>query len=277
MQFLSSTAEKYIGLIDLRPSTQFIEQHIKGSCSLPWERLPESMHELPANHCVISLLGEKSQVESAQSFLISKGYRIKETFVVDDEYWLKMTEIENVESGCHSVALWQANPLLTEVIALIENEVVHRTAIDLACGAGRDSVYLAQRGWQVTAIDYKLDALERCQQLAKRSQTSLTTLHRDLENSEQPLANLRADLVLIMRYLHRPLLSAINDLIKVGGAIVYSTFMVGSEKFGSPKNPNYLLKAGELAKEFSSYKILIDETRHLPDGRPVALFVAIKV
>ncbi len=29
-----------------------------------------------------------------------------------------------------------------------------------------------------------------------------------------------------------------NDLIKVGGAIVYSTFMVGSEQYGSPKNPN---------------------------------------
>jgi tellurite methyltransferase len=277
MPFLSSTADKDKGLIDLRTSNQFILQHIKGSCSLPWERLPESMHELPANHQAISLLGEKFQVESAKAFLISKGYRIKESFIIDGEYWQKISEQQTVESGCHSVALWQANPLLTEVIALLENEVTGRTAIDLACGAGRDSVYLAQRGWKVTAIDYKADTLERCQQLAKRSQTSLTTLNRDLENSTQPLVDLNADLVLIMRYLHRPLFSAIDDLIKLGGAIVYSTFMVGSEKYGSPKNPNYLLKPGELAKEFSSYKILIDEARSLPDGRPVALFVAIKV
>lgn len=277
MPFLSSAAEKDKGLIDLRSSEQFIAQHIKGSCSLPWERLPKSMHELPANHKAISLLGEKSQVESAKAFLTRKGYRINESFITDDDYWQKMSEQQRLESGCHSVALWQANPLLTEVITRVEEEVVGRTAIDLACGAGRDSVYLAKRGWQVTAIDYKADTLERCQQLAKRSQTSLSTLHHDLENSEQPLANLSVDLVLIMRYLHRPLFTLINDLIKVGGAIVYSTFMVGSEKFGSPKNPNYLLKVGELAKEFSSYKILIDETRNLPDGRPVALFVAIKV
>jgi tellurite methyltransferase len=277
MPFLSSTANKDQRLIDLRSSKQFILQHIKGSCSLPWERLPESMHELPANHKAISLLGEKSQVEDASTFLTSKGYSISESFVIDVDYWLKMSEQQIVESGSHSVALWQANPLLTEVIALIENEVAGRTAIDLACGAGRDSVYLAQRGWQVTAIDYKEDTLERCQQLAKRSQTSLRTLNQDLENSAQPLTNLSADLVLIMRYLHRPLFPAINDLIKVGGAIVYSTFMVGSEKYGSPKNPNYLLKVGELAEAFSSYKILIDDIRNLPDGRPVALFVAIKV
>jgi tellurite methyltransferase len=276
MPFLSSTPEKDKSLIDLRSSEQFITLHIKGSCSLPWERLPESMHELPASHKAISLLGDKSQVDSAKAFLTNKGYRIKESFIIDDEFWQKMSEQQSVESGCHSVALWQANPLLTEVITLLEKEVTGRTAIDLACGAGRDSVFLAKRGWQVTGIDYKADALERCQRLAELSQTSLSTLHRDLEDSAQPLANLDADLVLIMRYLHRPLFSAINDLINVGGAIVYSTFMVGSEKFGSPKNPNYLLKPGELAKEFSSYKILIDEARNLPDGRPVALFVAIK-
>jgi len=281
MPSLSSTVSQDNGLVDLRSSAQFIQQHVKGSCSLPWERLQKSLHELPANHIAISLLGEKHQLENAKTFLTTKGYSIGECFIADNNFWQRMSEQQLSETGCHSVALWQANPLLTEIISLVENNVGGRLAIDLACGAGRDSVYLAKRGWQVTAIDYKADTLERCQQLANISQTSLSTLQRDLENSEQPLADinddLKADLILVMRYLHRPLFSAIDESIKVGGAIVYSTFMVGSEQYGSPKNPNYLLKPGELAEVFSSYKILIDEARNLPDGRPVALFVAIKV
>ncbi|PCJ48015.1 MAG: methyltransferase type 11 [Gammaproteobacteria bacterium] len=265
-----------LGLIDLRSSEEFIKQHLKASCSLPWERLAKSMHELPANHKAISLLGEAEQLQQAEIFLSSKGYTITQCILANEEFWRVMSLNNKVESGCHTVALWQANPLLREVIELVETNVAGRQAIDLACGAGRDSVYLAKRGWQVTALDYKQDALERCNQLASLSQTSLTTLHKDLENGTNPLKGIKADLVLVMRYLHRPLFGAIDQLIKPGGALVYSTFMDGCEKFGSPKNPNYLLKPGELAEAFPAYKILLDETRKLADGRPVALFVATK-
>jgi hypothetical protein len=52
--------------------------------------------------------------------------------------------------------------------------------------------------------------------------------------------------------------------------------MVGSEVFGSPKNPNFLLKAGELSDVFSDCDILLDEVVTLADGRPMSLFVARK-
>lgn len=265
-----------VGLIDLRTIEVFAASHIKGSCSLPWDRLAESMYELPANHQPVAIIGNAAQCLAAEQFLSLKGYRVLASFQDSEVFWQQARKLNLLESGNHSVALWQANPLLIEIIDQVEQHTSGRSVIDLACGAGRDSVYLAKRGWQVTAIDHKADALERCQRLATASQTKLTTLLRDLENQPEPLADLSADLVLIMRYLHRPLFAAIDQLIKPGGAIVYSTFMVGSEQYGSPKNPAYLLKPGELARVFSNYHILIDQQRALADGRPVALFVAIK-
>jgi SAM-dependent methyltransferase len=234
------------------------------------------MHELPANHQAVALVGEHDQLQKAVKFLEVKGYKISDSFLSDETFWKQIREQQLSECNSNSVQLWRANPLLFGIIKIVENAVSGRKAIDVACGAGRDSVYLAQRGWQVISIDNKTDALDRCQRLALSSKVILETSLRDLENQARPLADLSADLVLVMRYLHRPLFSSIDDLINPGGAIIYSTFMVGSEKYGSPRNPAYLLKPGELAEIFSGYRILIDEQHNLIDGRPVALFVALK-
>ncbi|RLA01052.1 MAG: hypothetical protein DRQ47_08630, partial [Gammaproteobacteria bacterium] len=212
-----------MGLIDLRSTKKFSQGHVKGSCSIHVDRLASSMFELPANHHPVALLGEAIELEQGQQFLESKGYQIKECILANESLWQQVAEHNLLQEGYHSVQLWQANPLLSEVIAQVEQSVAGRAAIDLACGAGRDSVYLAGRGWDVTAIDNKQDTLERCQRLAKSSQVSLSTLLMDLETKVNPLSDLSADLVLIMRYLHRPLFPAIKDLIKPGGAIIYST------------------------------------------------------
>jgi hypothetical protein len=48
---------------------------------------------------------------------------------------------------------------------------------------------------------------------------------------------------------------------------------VGSEVFGSPKNPNFLLKENELAQVFAGDAVLCNEVLHLPDGRPMSMFM----
>ncbi len=58
------------------------------------------------------------------------------------------------------------------------------------------------------------------------------------------------------------------------GLLVFQTFVEGVEAFGSPKNPNFILKKGELAKSFADFRIIIDKIETLKDGRPVSSFVA---
>ena len=260
--------------IDLRPSDEFIQNHITGTTSLPWERLHVAMHELPDKHQVLQLIGSSDQLAQAASFLAEKNYEVSRQIVSNSEFWSWAASKQLTESSCHTVPLWQANPYLSTEIECIESLTSGRKALDLACGAGRDAVFLASRGWDVTALDIKEDALNRCQSLATSSNTTITPIIGDVESSPEILGKDNYDLIVVMRYLHRPLLPKLADMLNPGGLICYSTFMVGCEKFGSPRNPNFLLEPGELKQVYSDLTCHIDEVHPLPDGRPVGRFLA---
>ena len=262
--------------IDLREAEAFQTEHIAGTTSLPWQRLPRSMHELPDKHQALKLIGTDEQLEQAQEFLSEKGYEVEGMQTLNEDFWQWARSQQLTESGCKTIPLWRANPLLCNHIEKIESLTVGRDALDIACGAGRDSVFLANRGWTVNAIDSNPDALARCQQLAASMNTRLDTQCLDLEQTQPVMANPKADLIVVMRYLHRPLLPYLAEWLNPGGVLCYSTFMVGSEQFGSPRNPNYLLKQNELAQTYLDMNIIHDERVELPDGRPVAYFIAQK-
>jgi len=84
------------------------------------------------------------------------------------------------------------------------------------------------------------------------------------------------DLVHIGRYLHRPLLPKLNELVSMGGFIVYHTFMVPS--LGKPKKPKFLLQVGELHDHFGGdgFKIVQYRESTLEDGRPFQFICAQK-
>ena len=58
------------------------------------------------------------------------------------------------------------------------------------------------------------------------------------------------------RYLHRPLMPAIRQSLLPGGILLYETFTVDQPAFGRPKNPDYLLRHGELQAYFGDWNIL---------------------
>jgi SAM-dependent methyltransferase len=134
-------------------------------------------------------------------------------------------------------------------------------------------------GWQMTGIDYIPAALQRAQQLAASQQVLIGTECLDLETGADPFthyANGQFGLITVARYLHRPLFPWMQRLLKPGGILIYQTFMQGAEQFGSPRNPNYLLKPGELAGVFADTEILLDVVETLADGRPVSAFICRK-
>lgn len=78
----------------------------------------------------------------------------------------------------------------------------------------------------------------------------------DFEQETNELENKQFSGVIVFRYLHRPLFESIKQAILPGGIIVYETFTKGNEKYGRPKNPDFLLAKGELVKQFKGWKIL---------------------
>ena len=114
--------------------------------------------------------------------------------------------------------------------------------LDLACGGGRHTRYLRGRGLRVTAIDIDTSGLD---DLADDPLVEI--VEADLERRDtEPLAGRRFDAVVVTDYLFRPLLVPLIDCLEPGGIFLYETFAVGNERFGRPRNPDYLLQRGEL-------------------------------
>ncbi len=74
----------------------------------------------------------------------------------------------------------------------------------------------------------------------------------DLEASDWPYSDQRYDGIVISRYLYRPLLHTLAEMLKPGGVLIYETFMVGNERYGKPSNPDFLLLPDELLNTYSS-------------------------
>jgi SAM-dependent methyltransferase len=118
--------------------------------------------------------------------------------------------------------------------------------LDLAAGSGRHSLYLAQQGFSVLAVDRDAGALELLTQ--SKSDLAIQIEQLDLEGSTWPLADRSGlfDAVVVTNYLYRPYLELLPDLLAEGGVLIYETFAHGNAAFGKPSNPDFLLQTGEL-------------------------------
>lgn len=113
--------------------------------------------------------------------------------------------------------------------------------LDLACGSGRHAIWLAGQGYQVDAIDRDAQAVAAMQAMPNMS-VSIT----DIETGDWPETDQRYDGIVVSRYLFRPLLKTLAEMLNPDGVLIYETFMQGNERYGRPSNPDYLLQPDEL-------------------------------
>jgi SAM-dependent methyltransferase len=115
--------------------------------------------------------------------------------------------------------------------------------LDVAAGTGRHAKWFLEGGHPVVAVDRDLGELRR----RLGTEPGLEAIDADLEDgSPFPLAGRRFAGVVVVNYLHRPLLPALVAAVAPGGALLYETFMTGQEELGRPRNPDFLLRPGEL-------------------------------
>jgi SAM-dependent methyltransferase len=122
-------------------------------------------------------------------------------------------------------------------------------ALDLACGCGREAVFMAACGWKVTAVDVLPDAMERAADLARRCAPAVSPIdwrQVDLEADLPPMGG-PFDLMVAFRYLHRPLFRRVPEWLRPGGSLVYETFTTTHrERHGRPAADQSVLRPGEL-------------------------------
>lgn len=119
--------------------------------------------------------------------------------------------------------------------------------LDLACGGGRHSRFLAKLGYSVYAVDQSQALLDLLKNgLEDRFAQSIQTHQADLEGQDWPLENMKFSGIVVTNYLYRPRFKDLLKLLIPNGVLIYETFALGNEVFGKPSNPDFLLKPHEL-------------------------------
>lgn len=139
--------------------------------------------------------------------------------------------------------------------------------LDVACGGGRHAVFLARRGYQVTAVDRDLEA-----SAAVRDTPGVAWLEHDLEADDWPFAANSWHGIVVVNYLHRPLIPHFIAALAPGGALIYATFAQGQQRHGRPRDPRHLLLPGELLEAVRGHLHIVayedvEETTPMPCRR----------
>ena len=93
----------------------------------------------------------------------------------------------------------------------------------------------------------------------------------DIEGGPWPFAGKRFAAIIVTNYLHRPLLTVLENSLTEGGLLLYETFMVGNESFGRPSNPAFLLKPGELLQAFGRLQPIAFEQGQVERPKPAMI------
>ncbi len=190
---------------------------------------------------------------------------------------------DNVHNLAHGMADWDGPRELGEgtiwgpsawVLDHADLYASRRRVLDVASGRGRHALLFAAAGFEVTAVDRDAEALAELAASAQALSVSVTTRTVDLEVPDFSFAPETWDLVLVTRYLHRPLFGALRAALAPGGLLVYETFTSGhrNEPTG-PSSDAFLLQPGELPRLVAPLEI-VDQAEGLVDGQHLAAVVA---
>lgn len=147
-------------------------------------------------------------------------------------------------------------------------------ALDIAGGAGRNAVWLAERGLDVTLVDVSDTALTIAAEAARAAGVTIDARHIDLV--ADPLPSGPWDVVLCFHYLQRDLFPAMIAELTPGGLLVAELATVRNlERRDRPERP-YLLDEGELLTLVAPLDIVVFEEGWHPDDRHEARLVARK-
>lgn len=149
------------------------------------------------------------------------------------------------------------SPFLFQEIERIKALAPGPDALDIACGEGRNSIYLAQHAFRVVGLDISDVGLAKGRKRA--DQMGVDVDFRMVDLDECIIAG-SYDLILNFNFLLRELLPAEISALKPGGLLLFDTIMASDQLLQFHK-PAYLLQSGELVRLFEEYagEILFSE------------------
>ena len=142
------------------------------------------------------------------------------------------------------------------LVAEFTRDLTPGKALDLACGPGRNAIYLAERGWKVTAVDGSSVAIE----LLQSKNPAIDARVADLEAGELEVPRESFDLVLSCYYLQRSLIPLMQAALRPGGLLIMIAHLAGIDQ---PEGTPTRAYPGELRSYFEEWRVL-----HYREGEP---------
>ena len=155
-------------------------------------------------------------------------------------------------------------------------------ALDLGAGEGRNAVWLAQQGWQVTAVDFSEAGLDKASKLAATADVKISMLCADVATYAPPPATF--ELVVIL-YLHLP--APVRQVVYPRAATAVAEggvlLVVGhdatnpDEGFGGPQEPDVLFSPDDIRSDLTGSGLVIEKAERVrrtvetPDGQREAI------
>lgn len=144
-------------------------------------------------------------------------------------------------------------------------------ALDVACGRGRNALFLAAKGYEVDAVDISSQALCNARRSAQISGLKVNWIVHDLDEPFCP--DSPYDLIVMVHYLNLPLLTSLSRLLKPDGILLCEQHLATGAEVAGPRNPAFRLTPQQLREAASGLKILeLKECVVEQDGKlPLAL------
>ena len=163
-----------------------------------------------------------------------------------------------------SELIWTAEPnrFLVEQVG----ELPPGRALDLGAGEGRNAVWLASRGWQVTAVDFSDVGLDKARRLAEAANATVELVCAD---ATEPVDR-RYDLVIVL-YLHLPAEQRRTAYVNAAGAVAPggTLLVVGhdlanlTDGTGGPQDPGVLLTPDDVVADLAGTGLRIERAERV--------------
>jgi len=147
-------------------------------------------------------------------------------------------------------------------------------ALDIASGAGQNSVYLSSLGYDITAVDKSSAATALAGQNAAKNGLHINAVEKDILSYE--IEEESFDLITDFYFLERQIIPQIKTGLKKNGLIFFETYTVDQQEIDGPHNPDFLLNPNELINFFTDFFIIFYHER-IEGNNAVASLVAQKI
>jgi len=150
-------------------------------------------------------------------------------------------------------------PISTTVADIVERFIAIANigkALDIAAGIGRNTHYLAEKGFVVDAVDYSDVALSKIKDIA-----TINKIEADLDTYSFNVNSY--DLIVNCNYLDRRHFPLIKEALVEGGVLIFETFIkTEGEGYHQPSNLDFVLRTNELLHAFIGLDIVYYEEKN---------------